>query len=75
MKNPNLVIFSAALIIAILSHSCYGTSRKVSALQFEPNIMPVLHPAVHHKVLPAPTCPMVPGRNITYFGYNLTGLH
>ena len=49
MKNPNLVIFSAALVIAILSISCYGTARTVRALQFEPNIMPVLQMGVPYE--------------------------
>ncbi len=49
MKNPNLVIFSATLVIAILSISCYGTARTVRALQFEPNIMPVLQMGVPYE--------------------------
>jgi len=39
MKNTNLVIFSAVLLTVIVSISCYGTSRTVSALQFEPDIL------------------------------------
>lgn len=40
MKNTNLVIFSAVLLTVIVSISCYGTSRTVSTLQFEPDILP-----------------------------------
>jgi hypothetical protein len=40
MKSNHLAILSAVLLTAVVSISCYGTSRTVSALKFEPDILP-----------------------------------
>ena len=40
MRNKHLAIISSVLLIAIISISCYRTSRTVKPLQFEPDILP-----------------------------------